>query len=99
MSDEQFPDDLDQYIAEQKERDPEFETIFEAAVTRRYVEINTRIRQKAWEEYLRRETKGYTPKQLQTFLAGMFVMWRLCGLDKNPLFTFGPDSQPNNLER
>ena len=54
-----------------------------------------KIREKAWADYEdRRDNKGYTGEQLRCFMAGMAVMWRLCGLDNRPLFTYGPDSRP-----
>jgi hypothetical protein len=53
------------------------------------------IRKKAWDEIQRRD---YTDEQHRCFMAGMFVMWRLCGLDNQPLFTFDPDGTPCELE-
>ena len=56
------------------------------------------IRQAAWVEYQKRIEKGYTADQQACFMAGMATMWRLIGLDPHPLFTYGPDSLPRELE-
>lgn len=57
------------------------------------------IRQKAWDEYQKRINEmGYTPEQHRVFLSGLFVMWRFIGLDQKPLFTFGADGLPTELE-
>lgn len=53
------------------------------------------IREQAWAELQRRD---YTDEQQRCFIAGLFVMWRLCGLDAAPLFTFGPDGTPSELD-
>jgi len=59
--------------------------------------VSDHIRECAWAEYEARRAKGYTEEQLKCFMSGMAVMWRLFDVGSGPLFTYGPDSRPNEL--
>ncbi|MGD9725932.1 MAG: hypothetical protein AB7L09_03240 [Nitrospira sp.] len=58
----------------------------------------TEIRRKAWEEATSDKRRHYSDEQRSCYMAGMFTMWRLCGLENAPLFTFGPDGLPTELQ-
>ena len=57
-----------------------------------------RIRNEAWAEYEKKRDNGWTEEQQKCFMAGMSVMWRLCKLEHSPLFTYGPDGKPKELD-
>lgn len=60
------------------------------------MKFENQIRKDAWAEYQKRN--DWTEEQKKCFMAGMCVMWRLFGLENAPLFTYGPDSKPRELD-